>query len=112
MNCKPVYTLKETELIGVEAPQDMIELALCSLRVKNENPVKLILCAEPESAKTQLMLKYRENSGVFVIRRFTAFGLVRDIRQRIIKPLFPHLKILGTIYLRLLSPFHFQSEHN
>ena len=72
-------TLEETELIGLKAIQDLIELALWSAYINGERIVSLMLVADPESGKTELMKKYRKNKGIHVRRRFTAYGVIRDL---------------------------------
>jgi hypothetical protein len=99
MNKKIEYSLKKTELIGMEAPQDILELAVLTTHVKNERQDSVFLLAPPESAKTQLMLKYRKNKGIIVVRRFTAFGITKDVRSGKIELLYPKLKILGTLWV-------------
>jgi hypothetical protein len=91
------YSLEKTELIGMEAIQDIIELVLWTLFVAGERIVSLLLGAEPESGKTELMKKYAHNLGIHVRRRFTAFGMIRDLREGKITLLFKNLKILGFI---------------
>lgn len=95
MNKKPVYTLKKTELIGLEALQDLIELGLWSAYVKGERIVSLLIVAEPESGKTELMKKYRKNKGVFVRRRFTSYGIIRDLLDGKMELICKSPKILG-----------------
>jgi len=94
-SCK--YELQETELIGLEAPQDLIELALWSTYVKGERVVSLLLVAEPESGKTELMKKYRKNIGLHVRRRFSACGLITDLIDGMLPLLFNKPKILGHV---------------
>lgn len=93
----PRYTLERTELIGMEAIQDLIELVLWTLYIMGERIVSLLLVGEPESGKTELMKKYRNNQGILVRRRFTAYGLLQDLINKRISMLFKHPKILGTI---------------
>ena len=57
------YSLQETELIGMKTIQDLIELTLWSAYIKGERIVSLLLVADPESGKTELMKKYRKNKG-------------------------------------------------
>lgn len=94
-NRPPRYTLEKTELIGLEAIQDIIELVLWTLYIMGERIVSLLLVADPESGKTELMKKYRENQGIHVRRRFTAYGIIKELTTKKIHLLFKSLRILG-----------------
>jgi hypothetical protein len=69
------YHLGKTELIGMEAIQDIIELVLWTLFVLGERIVSLLLVSDSETGRTELMKKYRKNKGVHFRRRFTAYGV-------------------------------------
>jgi hypothetical protein len=99
MNDKTEYSLKKTELVGLEAVQDIIELALWSAYVKFERIISIMIVAEPESGKTELMKKYRENKGVSIRRRFTSYGIIKDLLDGKISLLFKSPKILGHIFV-------------
>jgi len=89
------YHLEKTELIGMEAIQDLIELVLWTLFVMGERLVSLLIGADQESGKGELIKKYRKNIGVHLIRRFTAYGILRDLRKGKISMFFERLKLLG-----------------
>jgi len=89
--------MKKTELIGIEPIQDLMELALWTAYVKYERIVSLMIVAEPESGKTELLKKYRDNNGVHGMRRFSAFGVQNDLINGRINVLFDKPKILGHI---------------
>lgn len=89
--------MKRTELVGMSPIQDPMELTLWTAYVKYERTVSLLVVAEPESGKTELMKKYRKNKGVHVRRRFSACGIVTDLIQGKIHTLFSKPKILGHI---------------
>jgi len=108
----PRNKLKDTELVGIKAPQDMIELVLWSLFVAGERLVCLLFLADPESGKTELMKKYRFNPGVLVYRRFTPYGIIRDLKKNKIQLLFKHLKILGILVVYDLSDILATLKHN
>ncbi|MDT8782290.1 MAG: hypothetical protein IAX22_06550 [Candidatus Bathyarchaeota archaeon] len=93
------YILKETELLGMEIIQDLIELSLWSTYVKGERIVSLMIVAEPESAKTELMKKYSNNKGTITRRRFTSFGIIKDLLNKKSTLLFTSPKILGHIFV-------------
>jgi len=67
--------------------------------VKGERIVSLLLVAEPESGKTELMKKYRKNRGVFVRRRFTSYGVIRDLLEGKMELISKSPKILGHIFI-------------
>jgi hypothetical protein len=87
--------MKNTGLVGIEPIQDLVELALWTAYVKKARIVSLMIVAEPESGKTELLKKYRRNDGVHGMRRFTAFGVLNDLKEGRISVLFDHPKILG-----------------
>lgn len=93
------YALEKTELIGIEAIQDLVELALWSAYIKGERIVSLLIVADPESGKTELIKKYRKNQGIHVRRRFTAYGIIKDLLNGKMTMLFKRLKILGHILI-------------
>jgi len=93
------YNLPETELIGMEAPQDAIELNFYTLHVKGEKPGKLVLIGDPESGKTVLMMKYRNNKGVIVRRRLTAYGITRELVKKELSLLYRNPMLLGTLMI-------------
>jgi len=89
--------MKKTELEGMEPIQDLLELTLWTPYIKGEKIVSLLVVAEPESGKTELMKKYRRNNGVHVRRRFSAYGILTDLIHGKIHTLFDKPKILGHI---------------
>lgn len=91
------YELQETELIGTEPIQDLVDLTIHTAYVKFERINSLMLVGEPESGKTEILKKFRENHGVHTRRRFTAYGIINDLVEGRTKPLFNHPKILGSI---------------
>lgn len=74
-----------------------------------ERIVSLMIVAYPESGKTELIKKYRENNGIIPMRRFSAYGLIEALRTGKLKPRFKkrlgHLLIYD--FAHLLS---FKSE--
>ncbi len=89
--------MRKTELEGLEPIQEIIELTLMTPYVKGERTTSLLVVAEPESGKTELMKKYRHNDGVHVRRRFSAYGILTDLIEGKINTLFEKPKILGHI---------------
>jgi hypothetical protein len=94
----------------LEPIQDVIELTLTTPYVKGEKPTSLLVVAEPESGKTELMKKYRNNRGVHVRRRFSACGILTDLIQGKIHPLFNKPAILGDIMTYDLESMHAYKE--
>jgi len=91
------YRLQKTELIGIEPIQDLLELTLYSAYVKFERVVSTLIVSEPEAGKTELMKKYRKTKGIHNRRRFTYYGIIKDILDGQIEVLFNSPKILGHI---------------
>lgn len=91
------YTLQKTELIGIEPIQDLLELTIYTAYVKYERIVSSLFVSEPEAGKTELMRKYRKNRGIHNRRRFTYYGIINDLLDGRVKPLFNSPKILGHI---------------
>jgi hypothetical protein len=91
------YELQETELIGTEPVQDLVDLTIHTAYVKFERINSLMLVGEPETGKTEMLKKFRKNHGVHSRRRFTAYGIINDLIKGRIKPLFSSPLILGDI---------------
>jgi len=91
------YKVPETELKGLKAILDLIILALWTSYILGEKIVSLLILAPPESGKTALMKKFRNNRGIHVLRRFTACGFIKDLLAGRMVLLFKKSKILGHI---------------
>lgn len=66
-------------MIGTEKLELIVELTLWSGCLQNERPLSLLIIAKPESGKSQLVLKYKENSpGVITITDCTAWGIQKN----------------------------------
>jgi len=83
----------------MEAIQDLIELVLFALYVAGERLVSLLIVSDSENGKTELLKKYRNNRGVHVRRRCTAFGIINDLKNGVIVPLFQELRIMGALII-------------
>lgn len=92
-----IYRLTKTELIGLEPLQDLVELIFFTAHIKGERTCSLIVVGEPETGKTEVMKKYRKNIGVIYRRKFTGYGMIKELADKKINPLFPKTKILGTL---------------
>jgi hypothetical protein len=93
------YELEKTELLGTEPIQDLIDLTIHTPYVKYERTNSLLLVSETEAGKTELIKKFRLNDGVHARRRFTAYGIIQDLLNEQIVPLFKSPKILGHILI-------------
>jgi len=106
------YCPCKTELIGLQPIQDLIELTLGTAYVKHERTSSLIILADQESGKTELLKKYRRNKGTISRRRFTAWGTIRDLKKGRISILFDKPKTLGHILiydLRMILAYKFNT---
>ena len=61
-------------LIGMELIQEVVETIILTGRVKNADPISLLLVAEPEHGKTSVVLE-RPCSSVFVLSDVTGKGI-------------------------------------
>lgn len=95
------YRPRKTELVGMEAVQDVLELTLYSNYVKDEKIVSTMILAKPESGKTELMKKYRENRGIYPRRSITAYRAVMDFLDGVFY--IPKNKHIGHIVIYDLS---------
>jgi hypothetical protein len=107
----PGYRIPKTELVGLEPIFDLIALALWTAYILWEKPVSLVLLARNEFGKTEALKKIRKNKGVYARRRFTAFGLIKDLLSGKIRLLFKKEKILGHILTyELANIFSFKAN--
>ena len=77
-----VRTLGRTELLHLEVVQEAIELTLFTAYLKGDKPASLLIIAEPESGKTQLMKKYSHHEGISAYDECTAYTLVENENVR------------------------------
>lgn len=71
--------IKLTEL------EQLIEVTLFTGWIKDERPVSLIIIAEPESGKTELVKKAQRVKGVLYLTDATAWGIVDNYWDKIEK---------------------------
>jgi hypothetical protein len=64
-------------MIGTEALETLIKLALFSGYIKGEKPVSLLIAAKPESGKTELVTKFAKNKGIVLLTDATAYGIIK-----------------------------------
>jgi hypothetical protein len=78
-------------LIKLQKITELLELAIYSGHIKDEQPVSALITAPPEAGKTELVMKLAQNDGVIALTDCTAFGIMRDygkaIRERKIRHL-------------------------
>jgi hypothetical protein len=74
-----------------------VEATLYSAYVKDEKPLSLLIVAKPESAKTLVLKKYRENKGIVYLTDCTAYGLIRDILPKVVSGEIRHILIADLI---------------
>lgn len=65
-------------LIGLEWLESLVRYSILSAYVKDERPVNLLIVADVEEGKTQLLLKFAEIPSVLYMTDFTRYGLQRD----------------------------------
>jgi hypothetical protein len=91
--------MRKTELIGLQPMQDISELTFETPYVKYHYPSSLFMLGKQGTGKTELIKKYRENDGIHLRQRFSAFGIQEDLKYGRIPLLFEHPKILGHIVI-------------
>lgn len=61
----------------------MITYCIYSGKVKGEKPLSLIIVANPESGKTEVLRSFKESDGVVYMTDCTAYGIMRDVLPKI-----------------------------
>jgi hypothetical protein len=73
-------------MIKLEELEKLIQITLCTGHIKDERPVSLLIVAEPESGKTELVRKAKQVKGVLYLTDATAWGIIdkywTDIESR------------------------------
>lgn len=76
-------------MIKLEELEKLIEVTLFTGYIKNERPVSLLIVADPESGKTELVKKAKRVKSVLYLTDATAWGIVDkhwdDIEKRKIR---------------------------
>jgi len=70
--------------VKLEPLEKLIECALISPYIKNEKPISLLICANPESGKTAALKQYSQVKGVFFVSDVTAHGLNLYVLPKIV----------------------------
>lgn len=65
-------------MIQLDWLRELIEYSIYSSLVANENPVSLLIVADPEMGKTKMVESFSNNSSVAYLSDFTRFGIIRD----------------------------------
>ena len=85
------------KLIELDALEKTVKATLYSAYVKDEKPLSLLIVAKPESGKTAVLKKYKENKGIVYLTDCTAYGLTRDILPKIVSGEVKHIVIADLI---------------
>jgi hypothetical protein len=85
------------KIVELDALEEAVIAVLFSAYVKDEKPLSLLIVAKPESAKTAVLKKYRDNKGIVYLTECTAYGLTRDILPKIVTSEVKHIMIADLI---------------
>ena len=85
------------KIVELDALEKTVKAVLFSAYVKYEKPLSLLIVAKPESAKTAVLKKYRDNQGIAYLTDCTAYGLTRDILPKIVTGEIKHIMIADLI---------------
>lgn len=80
-------------MIGTKPIEEILELAIYSGYVKDEQPVSVLVAASVEAGKTEIMMKYPKNKGCLALTDATAFGIMRDYKDKITSREVRHIMI-------------------
>lgn len=87
-------------LIGLDIPTSIVEAAIWTGKVKGVNPVSVLLVAKPESAKSQILLQFRDTPTLKYFTDITSKPLLSmkaDIEARRIRHIvLQDLNVLGS----------------
>lgn len=73
------YTLKGKKMIAIQNLKEVIELVLYSGYLKNEQPISLLIVANAESGKTEVLSKFQKNDGIAYLSDATAYGILKAL---------------------------------
>ena len=90
-------------IVELDALEKTVKAVLYSAYVKGEKSLSLLIVAKPESAKTAVLKKYRENKGIVYLTDCTAYGLTRDILPKTSSGEIKHILIAD-----LITPLGFE----
>ena len=80
-------------MIGVEKLTEIVELVLMSGYLKNEKPLSLLVVADAESGKTEVLKKFAFSNGVCYLTDVTAHGITKEVLPKIENGLVKHIII-------------------
>jgi len=63
-------------MINLQDLEKLIEVTLFTGWIKDERPVSLLIVADPESGKTELVKKTKRVKGVLYLTDATAYGII------------------------------------
>ena len=66
-------------MLKMDELKEVIQLCLYSAYIEDEKPISLLIIAEPESGKTQMLKKFRHNKGIVYFTDLTAYGITKAI---------------------------------
>ncbi len=84
-------------IIELDALEKTVRATLYSAYLKDEKPLSLLIVAKPESGKTAVLKKYKENKGIVYYTDCTAFGLTRDVLPKVVSGEVKHIIIADLI---------------
>lgn len=70
-------------MLHIEPLTKILTYCIFSGKIKNEKPLSLIVGANPESGKTEVLRLFKENDGVVYLTDCTAHGLTKEVLPRI-----------------------------
>lgn len=80
-------------MLEVEPLEDILELTLQSGHIKDERPLSLIIIANAESGKTEVMKEFRYNDGIVYLTDCTAHGITKEVLPKIENGAVTHIMI-------------------
>lgn len=80
-------------MIGLNNIIELLKLVVFSGYVKGENPVSVLITAEPEAGKTEMVMKFSRNKGILTLTDCTAYGIMSEYEKDITSGTIKHLLI-------------------
>ena len=76
-------SIEDVEMIALSWLEELIKYSVQSAFIKNERAVNLLVIAPPETAKTELLQKFKEITSCVYITSFTRYGMLRDYQTKL-----------------------------
>jgi len=73
-----------TKFYGLSFLRNIVETTFYSSYIKGSKPINLLIIAPPEHGKSELLLSYQGNKGLFYIADITSFGLLNNLTADIL----------------------------